>query len=216
MSPVQGIGQHIYTAEERRTFETDPEALLRYRKELETATSSVFPMFIANSEAQKATFDSMVALMKEKLQNEALEKLLIPKWGVGCRRITPGINYLETLGSEKVEVVYGGVERSTEKGCVDMDGKEHPVDVLICATGFETSYRPRFPVIGSNGTSLDEAWAEESKSYLGIAAHGFPNYMMFIGPNSPIGNGPVLIGMGASASLAAMKLLNRVQYRGSS
>lgn len=153
-------------------------------------------MFIANSDVQKATYDSMVSAMKEKLQNETLEKLVIPKWAVGCRRITPGVNYLETLGSDKVDVVFGDIQQITENGCICEDGKEYAVDVLICATGFETSYQPRFPLIGSGGVNLSEAWAEESKSYLGMAAHGFPNYFMFIGPNSPIGNGPVLISIG--------------------
>lgn len=35
----------------------------------------------------------------------------------------------------------------------------------------------------------------EPRSYLGVAAAGYPNYFMFLGPNSPIGNGPVLVGI---------------------
>ncbi|KAF8902333.1 monooxygenase [Gymnopilus junonius] len=210
VSPVQGVGQHIYTAEERRVFETDPAALLKYRKQLETDINGIFPMFTANSVNQQVAYDHMVTLMKTRLQNERLEKLVIPKWAVGCRRITPGVNYLETLGSEKVDVVFGGIQRITENGCISDDGKEYPVDVLICATGFETSYRPRFPVIGSNGNSLSEAWAEESKSYLGMAAHGFPNYFMFVGPNSPIGNGTVLVAIEAQADYM-LKMMDRWQ-----
>jgi cyclohexanone monooxygenase len=33
---------------------------------------------------------------------------------------------------------------------------------------------------------------DEPKAYLGVAAHGYPNYFMTLGPNCPIGNGPVL------------------------
>ncbi|KDR80776.1 hypothetical protein GALMADRAFT_222374 [Galerina marginata CBS 339.88] len=210
VSPVQGVEQHVYSEEERRVFETDPDALLQYRKEMESSLNSIFPMFIADSEVQKATFEGMVAMMKDKLQNEALEKLVIPKWAVGCRRITPGVNYLETLGSDKVSVIFGGIQKITENGCLCNDGQEYPVDVLICATGFNTSYRPRFPIIGSAGISLSDAWAEESKSYLGMAAHGFPNYFMFLGPNSPIGNGPVLISMEAQADYM-LRMMDRWQ-----
>lgn len=135
-------------------------------------------------------------MMKDKLRNEGLEDLVIPQWAVGCRRITPGVGYLEALGSEKVEVVFGEIQKITEKGCIGGDGKEHPVDVLICATGFDTSYRPRFPIIGPSGQALSDVWAEEAKSYLGIAAHGYPNYFMIGGPNSPVGNGPVLAALG--------------------
>lgn len=193
VSPMQGLPQHVYTDEERHTFETDPKALLKFRKETESAfNGTFFPIFIKGSEAQKTVRDNMTTMMKAALNNEALEKLLIPNWGVGCRRLTPGINYLETLSSEKVDVVHGQVKEITKKGCIGGDGKEYPVDVLICATGFDNSYRPHFPIVGKSGVSLADAWAEESESYLGLAAADFPNYFMFIGPNSPVGNGPVL------------------------
>ncbi|KDR80777.1 hypothetical protein GALMADRAFT_1106097 [Galerina marginata CBS 339.88] len=210
VSPVQPQEQHIYSDEERRVFETDPEAHLKYRKELEAGFSALWPLFYADSEAQKATFSGMTMMMKDKLRNEALEKLVIPGWGVGCRRITPGVGYLETLGSEKVEVVYGEIKKITEKGCVGEDGVEHPVDILICATGFDTSYRPRFPIIGLGGKILAEEWAEEAQSYFGIATHGFPNYFMIGGPNSPVGNGPVLAALEAQADYM-LKLMDRWQ-----
>jgi cation diffusion facilitator CzcD-associated flavoprotein CzcO len=194
--PIQGFEQRYYSEEERREFGTNPDALLKHRKLQESGLNASFPLFISDSDIQKAYFKDMTEMMKARLQNETLEQLVIPKWGVGCRRLTPGVNYLETLVSEKVNAVYGNIQHITERGCVCDDGKEYPVDVLICATGFDTSFRPRFPIIGLGGKNLADEWADEPKSYLGLAASGFPNYFMFIGPNSPIGNGPVLAGMG--------------------
>jgi len=55
------------------------------------------------------------------------------------------------------------------------DGSIVAVDALICATGFDTSYRPSFPTIGLK-EDLRELWEEEPKSYLSIAAPGLPNY----------------------------------------
>lgn len=198
VSPVQGMEQHVYSAEERRTFAAIPGALLQRRKEIETGINGYFAMFLKDSEVQRNLFIQMVERMKDRLKNETLEKQLIPAWSVGCRRLTPGINYLETLGAENVEVVYGEIDRITEEGCVGEDGKLHAIDVLICATGFNTTYRPRFPLIGQHGKSLADEWAQEAKSYLGMSAAGFPNYFVFIGPNSPVGNGPLLCAMGGS------------------
>ncbi len=107
MSPAQAQEQHIYSEDERRVFESDPEALMKYRKALETGFSGLWPVFITDSETQKATFDGMTTMMKDKLRNEKLEELVIPSWGVGCKRITPGVGYLETLASDKVEVAWG-------------------------------------------------------------------------------------------------------------
>ena len=177
-------------------FESDPEAVMKYRKALETEFSRLWPVFIADSDNQKAIFKGMTTMMKDKLRDEKLEELVIPSWGVGCKRITPGVGYLETLASDKVEVAWGDIAKINERGPVGVDGTEYPVDVLICATGFDVSYQPRFPIIGASGQSLGDVWADNPEAYFGLAAHGFPNYFMIGGPNSPVGNGPVLVALG--------------------
>lgn len=98
----------------------------------------------------------------------------------------------------------------TPRGCVTEDGQEHVLDALICATGFDTSFKPRFPVIGRNGVSLTEFWKTEPRSYLGLAVHGFPNYFVFLGPNCPIGNGPIVISIEAQGCYFA-EFMNRWQ-----
>ncbi|KAF9565886.1 FAD/NAD(P)-binding domain-containing protein [Agrocybe pediades] len=211
VAPVQGFQQRVFSQEECRNFEDGPDVHLEYRKTLETRMNARFPSFILDTVQQAGMRDAMTHLMKTTLNDETLEKLMIPEYPVGCRRFTPGINYLECVRTEKVEVVYGQVQRITQKGCIGQDGKEYPVDVLICATGFDTSYKPRFPIIGRNGVTLSDAWAiEAEESYLGLAAHGFPNSFVFIGPNSPIGNGPVLIAVEAQADYM-LKMIDRWQ-----
>jgi len=136
----------------------------------------------------------MQQLMETRINNEKLAEVLIPKWSVGCRRITPGTNYLESLSDNKVKVVYGEITQITETGVICNDGAgEYPVEVLVCATGFDTTFKPRFPLIGPSGEQLGELWKDEPKAYLGIAVDNFPNYFFTLGPNSPVGNGPVLI-----------------------
>lgn len=56
----------------------------------------------------------------------------------------------------------------TPKGIRTVDGVEREVDVIVCATGFDVSWRPRFRFVGRNGFELDAAWAEEPRSYLSI------------------------------------------------
>ncbi|KAI9812936.1 MAG: hypothetical protein M1827_004454 [Pycnora praestabilis] len=191
VSPIQGLDQHVYSQEELMDFATKPGALTEYRKMNETSLNGIFSMFLKNTASQNDTKEQMIEQMKSKLNNPDLEKKLIPEWGPGCRRLTPGINYLETLSKDNVEVVYGEIEKITPNGCYCDDGKEHPVDILICATGFDVSFKPRFPLVGPAG-NLQDAWGKEPKGYLGIAAPDVPNYFVFLGPNCPIGNGPVL------------------------
>ena len=100
------------------------------------------------------------------------------------------------MGRENVDIIHGGVVELTSKGCKDSEGSEYVVDVIVCATGFDLSFKPRFPIIGREDLNLQELWAEEPKSYLGIAAAEMPNFFMFLGPYSPVGNGPTLSGIG--------------------
>ncbi|KAF2841023.1 FAD/NAD(P)-binding domain-containing protein [Patellaria atrata CBS 101060] len=210
VSPVQGLEQHVFTDKERLEFAQKPGTLTQYRKEVETGLNGQFAIFLKDTKTNNETHDYMEGQMKGKLKNSYLEERLIPEWHVGCRRLTPGVGYLEALGKENVNVVYGEIERITESGCVCDNGQEYPIDVLICATGFDTSFRPRFPVIGPDGTNLQDQWQQDPESYFGIAAANFPNYLIFLGPNCPIGNGPVLSAIECQADYMC-KLIDRYQ-----
>ncbi|KAI0160643.1 FAD/NAD(P)-binding domain-containing protein [Xylariaceae sp. FL1272] len=210
VSPVQGLEQHLFSDEEKSAFVSKPGALLGYRKEIETGLNGQFGIFLKNNQVNIETHSYMLEQMKQKLGDAYLEEKLIPEWSVGCRRLTPGVNYLESLTKPNVEVVYGEINSITEKGCLCDDGKEYPVDILICATGFNTSFKPRFPVVSHTGENLQDKWAKDPESYLGVAAAGFPNYLISLGPNCPIGNGPVLSAIEAQADWMCM-LIDRYQ-----
>ncbi|KAK5192439.1 hypothetical protein LTR99_010433 [Exophiala xenobiotica] len=194
ISPVQGLGQRTYTQQEKDVFRSKPDQLTAYRKMNESVTNCLFSTFIRGSDTQIETQADFTRQMQEKLSHSPeLAAKLIPQWSLGCRRLTPGINYLESLGQDNVQVQLGEIRAVTQRGCVDAGGVEHPLDVLICATGFDVSFKPRFPVVVQDtGHDLQQAWAQEPRSYLGLAAADVPNYMLFLGPNCPIGNGPVL------------------------
>lgn len=92
------------------------------------------------------------------------------------------------------------------------------MDVLICASGFDTSFRPRFPIFGREELNLQDFWADMPKSYLGIAVSGFPNFFLFLGPHSPVGNGPTLVGIGTEINLLKIieHIANSIVIRSSS
>jgi hypothetical protein len=208
---VRSLEQRVFSDEEKRKFAQEPRALMEYRKGTERGQNGDFGIFLRDTKPNNDAHGYFLALMKEKLQNKSLEERLIPKWSVGCRRFSPGVGYLESLGKENVTVVCGEISEITKKGCL-CDGNEYPVDILVCATGFNTSFKPRFPVIGFDGRNLQDEWKDEPQSYLGMAAAGFPNYLMFLGPNSPVGNGPLLPAVEAQADYM-LQLIDRYQTR---
>lgn len=210
VSPTAGLEQHVFSDQERQEFTDKPGTLLNYRKEVENGLNGQFGIFLKDNQINIETREYMIQQMKEKLGDAYLESKLIPDWSLGCRRLTPGVNYLESLTKENVEVVYGEINAVTERGCLCDNGNEYPVDVLICATGFDTTFKPRFPVVSDKGENLQDKWANEPQSYLGVAADGFPNYFVFLGPNCPIGNGPVLVAIEAQADWMC-RMIDRFQ-----
>jgi cation diffusion facilitator CzcD-associated flavoprotein CzcO len=69
---------------------------------------------------------------------------------------------------------------------------EHPADVIIYATGFETTgWHWSMDVIGRSGARLQDVWAETPEAYLGITVKDFPNLFMLYGPNTNLGHNTI-------------------------
>ena len=96
------------------------------------------------------------------------------------------------MSCEQVDFENTGIARVTEKGVELADGRFVELDVLICATGFDTSLQFPFPVIGRNGVKLQDRWSPDPESYLSVCVDGFPNWFFSLGPNSAVGSGSLL------------------------
>ena len=128
------------------------------------------------SQDQKNSRNLVADIMSKQLNNDpSLTSKMIPDFALGCRRMTPGSGYLQSLTKENVSVITSSVVKFTEKGIIDETGQEHEVDVVICATGFNVSFTPHFEVIGRGGKSLKEEFGELPKTYLAVTAADFPN-----------------------------------------
>ena len=106
---------------------------------------------------------------------------LKPWYGYFCKRPCFHDEYLQAFNRDNVTLVdtHGrGVEQITRAGVV-VDGVEYPLDCLIFATGFEVgtslSQRTGFEVIGRDGLTLTEKWAEGVRTLHGLHVNGFPN-----------------------------------------
>jgi cation diffusion facilitator CzcD-associated flavoprotein CzcO len=69
------------------------------------------------------------------------------------------------------------------------DGRHHPFDVIICATGYDIHTQPApFEIIGRHGARLADRWQGFPQAYKGTTISGFPNLFMLAGPNTRIGH----------------------------
>ncbi len=174
----------------REEFAKNPEAYLKLRKVIEDSGNTVHDSTIRGTKMQQGFQAAISAGMQERLKARPdLFELLQPTFAPGCRRLTPGVGYLEALMEDNVEVVADSIEHITETGLGLASGRDIALDVLVCATGFKPSEAPPFEVVGRDGLTLTQRWDERQESYLSLAVDGFPNYLMMFGPNSAIGFG---------------------------
>ncbi len=98
-----------------------------------------------------------------------------------CKRPCFHDEYLKAFnepGTQLVDTDGKGVERITETGVV-VGGIEYEVDCIVYASGFEVGTpqerRNGFDLIGRDGETLSEHWAEGMRTLHGLQMNGFPN-----------------------------------------
>lgn len=88
---------------------------------------------------------------------------LTPRYALGCKRPSFHNEFLRTFNRDDVHLETAPIERITAGAVVTGDGAEHPLDVLVLATGFkvfEAGNMPAYPVSGRDGLDLQGFWDE--------------------------------------------------------
>ncbi|KAK2016164.1 FAD/NAD(P)-binding domain-containing protein [Colletotrichum eremochloae] len=189
----KGASNHTFTDQEKERFRDD-NYYRQFRRELERELNSAHTITEQNHPTQLEAREAMEKAMREKLEaNPEIAEKLIPDFPVACKRLTPGPGYLECLLANNVDFCSQEVARFTEKGLMTADGCEHEFDAIICATGFDVSAVPAFPIRGLNGVNLQDLWAKEPKQYLGVCVSQMPNFFPILNAQSAVGTGSLLL-----------------------
>src|ERR1700722_4505029 len=134
-------------------------------------------------------------LIREKIGGvvkdpETAETLMPRDHPFGSKRPCLDTNYYATFNRPNVTLVdlrKPPIVSIGESG-IRSAGRNFDVDVIIFATGFDAMTGAVLainPVEGRGGRTLAALWARGPKTYLGLMAHGFPNFYMITGPRSP-------------------------------
>jgi cation diffusion facilitator CzcD-associated flavoprotein CzcO len=194
LSPAAGSnGNYRFTDEEKAKFQ-DEEYYKKFRIELEEELNSVHKYTILNSKESLEGRELFKGIMQQKLAKKPwIAEHLIPDFAVACRRLTPAPGYLEALCEDNVDFISTGITKVTPTGIQTSDGNHQDLDIIVCATGFDTTYKLPFPLIGRNNLTLSQAYTPHPRTYMSLAVHGFPNWFQFLGPNSGVGAGSLLV-----------------------
>ena len=122
------------------------------------------------------------AHIEETVNSPETAEALKPWYRMFCKRPTFNDDYLPTFNRPNVKLIdtseTHGVEGFSERGAL-VKGEEIDLDCVIFATGFEVgkgyTRRVGFEIIGRDGLTLTDHWADGMRTFHGYASHGFPN-----------------------------------------
>lgn len=158
---------------------------------------------------KKARHDSL-RFMRKHIKDEQKRNKLTPDYPIGAKRILFSDDYYPAMARENVNLISDGIEKIDAKG-VQTTQNHYPCDILIFATGFETTrFLTPMQVKGKQGLHLNQLWEEQgAEAYLGITHAGFPNFFMMYGPNTNLGHNSIILMIEAQACyiLSCLKLL---------
>ncbi|VUC25603.1 unnamed protein product [Clonostachys rosea] len=183
-----------YSDEERDLLKRDPKTLVDKAKGIENTLNGTggFKSLLRHSQESRWAQQFFTDKMRKIIKRDDIFEKLLPNFAVGCRRLTPGDAYMKAVQEPNVNVHRCAVTKVGPKTIIGSNGEEADVDTIICATGFDVSFRPRFSVIGRNGTTLQAKWRHVPEGYLSLAIPDIPNYFTIMGPSFPIANGSVM------------------------
>lgn len=144
----------------------------------------------ANKEAIKFIHRKIQEIVKH---GQKAEVLTSSDWF--ARRPLTDDSYYERFNQENVFAVdlkKSPIIAVTATGIETADGKSHPADLIVFATGFDAvdgSYS-RVKITGRGNKLLSEQWAEGPKTHTGSSTSNFPNLLFINGPGAPFANNP--------------------------
>ena len=210
---IMPIENPSYSETEKAEFRRNPAAMQTIRDDVTRQFIDGFANVLhdPDSPVLQAVHANCEANLEESVKDPELREKLRPDYRAACKRLIMSENFYEAIQHPDSELVTEGIVRVEEKGVRTADGKLHELDVLVLATGFRPDrfMRP-MEVVGRDGITLDDAWAEGPLSYKAISIPDFPNLFMLNGPYGPVGNFS-LIDVAEMQFSYIMQLIDRVR-----
>jgi cation diffusion facilitator CzcD-associated flavoprotein CzcO len=203
------------TEEEKALLMTAPHVAVLAREQIYQMADHLFWQVFSWTPVGRTAY-TRVALnhLEAQVPDPTLRAKLVPNYPIGCKRVLITDDFYPALSRPNVSLVTEAIRSITPTGVDTRDGVSHPFDVLVYATGFETTgWHWSMDVVGRGGVHLRDAWENGPEAYLGITASGFPNMFMLYGPNTNLGHNAITFMLERQVEYA-VRALRAMQDRG--
>lgn len=120
-------------------------------------------------------------------------RLMTPDYPLGCKRILISDNFYQALNRDTVQLVPEPIEQIDANGLTTADGRQHPADIIVYATGFDVEqHMYATEIVGPGGVKLRQLWQQKPTAYKGAFVPGLPNLYLMSGPNTGVGTTSVI------------------------
>lgn len=185
-----------------RTYSRLERAALRYLPGLRTAYRTgiywgrelYVPAFAKQPKLAWPAVQLAKMNREKAIKDPELLRKVTPTFALGCKRVLISNTYYPALASANVDLITDRITAITPTGVVTADSTgrrtEREVDVIVVATGFQTTEQPIADhITGRDGVNLGDFWREHGMaSYKGTTTHGFPNLFQLVGANTTLGH----------------------------
>ena len=156
---------------------------------LDEALSALFER--TERRAEEVDFGIMEAhrsRVADVVEDPATAESLKPWYRYLCKRPCFHDEYLSAFNHPNVSLVDcpGGIDRIDPAGPV-VDGTTYELDCLVYATGFQAELTPLYrraghDIVGADGVTLADRWADGAATLFGMMLPGFPNLFAMPAP----------------------------------
>lgn len=158
----------------------------------DTADTFFWQAFSWTPEGRAAYGEVARRHLESQIADPDLRAKLTPDYPVGCKRFLFTDTFYPALTLPHVTLETARIEQLTASGITVAGGVHHDLDVIIYATGFETTgWHWSLDVVGDHGQRLADQWAYGPEAYLGITTAHFPNFFMLYGPHTNLGHNSI-------------------------
>ncbi|MEZ0362547.1 flavin-containing monooxygenase [Mycobacterium sp. pUA109] len=155
--------------------------------------------------------------LRAAVRDRRTRRALTPRYGLLAKRPTLSNTFLQAFNRDNVALVDDAITEITPRGVRTADGREHELDALVVAVGYELFSDPETykqgMVVGVDGFDLGEFYATHKlQAYESVAVHGLPNRWILVGPYSWTGTGWHF--MVESSAAHAVRAIGEARRRG--
>jgi cation diffusion facilitator CzcD-associated flavoprotein CzcO len=179
---------------EKRVLRTFPQLVRLYRLRQAAHRDLLNYRMIRRNRIARLLLEKMSRrLLEEQVGDPELRAKLTPDYEIGCKRVLITNDFYASFAKPNVELVASAAREVREGSIVAEDGTEREVDLIIFATGFETSNSPILSHIrGHGGRSINEVWNGRPRFHRATTIAGFPNFFNLCSAGTGSGHGSVV------------------------